>query len=113
MDYWDLHTLDVEHRHPQILHSMRGAARAIAVQLPAGEGLPEHQVHETAYVLVVEGEIELDAPDDRDGRVSGTTGFMAALEPGERHSVRATRDARLLLVLAPWPGQGHPGARDA
>ena len=27
--------------------------------------------------------------------------------------VRARSDARLLLVLAPWPGEGHPGARDA
>jgi hypothetical protein len=26
--------------------------------------------------------------------------------------VRAVSDARLLLVLAPWPGDGHPGARD-
>jgi hypothetical protein len=33
-------------------------------------------------------------------------------DPHERHEVRATRDARLLLVLAPWPGDGHPGARD-
>ena len=33
--------------------------------------------------------------------------------PHERHEVRATSDARLLLVLAPWPGEGHPGARDA
>jgi hypothetical protein len=34
-------------------------------------------------------------------------------DPGERHEVRAVSDARLLLVLAPWPGAGHPGARDA
>lgn len=33
-------------------------------------------------------------------------------ERGEPHSVRARSDARLLLVLAPWPGSGHPGARD-
>jgi hypothetical protein len=26
--------------------------------------------------------------------------------------VHAETDARLLLVLAPWPGEGHPGARD-
>jgi hypothetical protein len=26
--------------------------------------------------------------------------------------VRALSDARLLLLLAPWPGDGHPGARD-
>jgi hypothetical protein len=33
-------------------------------------------------------------------------------DPHERREVRATSDARLLLVLAPWPGDGHPGARD-
>jgi hypothetical protein len=33
--------------------------------------------------------------------------------PQERHEVRATEDALLLLLLAPWPGPGHPGARDA
>jgi len=38
---------------------------------------------------------------------------MAVFDPGERHEVRARSDARLLLVLAPWPGDGHPGARDA
>jgi hypothetical protein len=38
--------------------------------------------------------------------------LLAIFEPAERHEVRATSDALLLLVLAPWPGQGHPGARD-
>jgi hypothetical protein len=33
-------------------------------------------------------------------------------DPNERHAVTAKSDARLLLVLAPWPGNGHPGARD-
>ena len=30
-------------------------------------------------------------------------------DPGERHAVRALSDTRLLLLLAPWPGTGHPG----
>jgi hypothetical protein len=33
-------------------------------------------------------------------------------DPRERHTVTARTDTRLLLVLAPWPGDGHPGARD-
>jgi quercetin dioxygenase-like cupin family protein len=45
--------------------------------------------------------------------VIGGPGFFAVFDPGERHEVRAKGDARLLLVLAPWPGEGHPGARDA
>jgi hypothetical protein len=44
--------------------------------------------------------------------VTGGPGFAAVFAPRERHAVRAVSDARLLLVLAPWPGDGHPGARD-
>jgi quercetin dioxygenase-like cupin family protein len=109
MEHWDLRTLEVEPRAPRILHSSRGEARSIAINLPAGEALLEHQVHERAYVVVVDGEVEVrDAGD----WVTGGTGFAAVFDPHERHEVRATRDARILLVLAPWPGDGHPGARD-
>jgi quercetin dioxygenase-like cupin family protein len=45
--------------------------------------------------------------------VTGGPGFFVVFDPGERHEVHARSDARLLLVLAPWPGDGHPGARDA
>jgi hypothetical protein len=31
------------------------------------------------------------------------------LPPRERHEVRALTDARVLLLLTPWPGPGHPG----
>jgi redox-sensitive bicupin YhaK (pirin superfamily) len=105
MQHWDLRALDVEPHHPKILHSSRGEARSIAIQLPAGEELQEHQVHERAYVVVIDGEIDL-------GGVAGGPGFAAVFDPHERHVVRASSDARLLLVLAPWPGDGHPGARD-
>ena len=46
------------------------------------------------------------------GGVTGGPGFAAIFDPKERHEVRAAQDARLLLILAPWPGDGHPGARD-
>jgi quercetin dioxygenase-like cupin family protein len=109
MQHWDLRTLDVEPHHPRILHSARGEARSIAIALPAGESLQEHEVHERAYLVVVEGEVEIG---NAGGTVSGGTGFAAVFDPHERHEVRASTDARLLLVLAPWPGDGHPGARD-
>jgi redox-sensitive bicupin YhaK (pirin superfamily) len=105
MEHWDLRALEVEPHHPKILHSARGEARSIAIQLPAGEQLQEHQVHERAYVVVIDGEVEL-------GDATGGPGFAAVFDPHERHAVRAKSDARLLLVLAPWPGDGHPGARD-
>jgi quercetin dioxygenase-like cupin family protein len=111
MEHWDLHTIDVEPHRPQILHSTRGEARSVVLHVPAGESLQEHQVHERAHLVVIDGEVEID----RDGGAAthGGPGFLAVFDPGERHEVRARTDARLLLVLAPWPGPGHPGARDA
>ena len=109
MDHWDLRTLDVQPHHPQILHSSRGESRTIAILLPAGEELQDHEVHERAHLVVVDGAVEIDAGSDT---VRGGPGFTAIFDPHERHEVRASEDARLLLVLAPWPGDGHPGARD-
>jgi redox-sensitive bicupin YhaK (pirin superfamily) len=106
MEHWDLPAVEVEPHKPKILHSARGEARSILIALPAGEELQEHEVHERAYLVVVEGEVELGSG------VTGGTGLAAVFDPGERHAVRARSDARLLLVLAPWPGDGHPGARD-
>jgi quercetin dioxygenase-like cupin family protein len=109
MQHWDLRTLDVEPHQPLILHSARGEARSIAINLPKGELLQEHQVHERAYLVVVDGDVQVRNGEEA---VSGGPGFAAVFDPHERHEVRATTDSRLLLVLAPWPGDGHPGARD-
>ena len=111
MEHWDLRTLDVEPHQPKILHSARGEARSIAIHLPAGEEMQEHEVHERAYLVVVDGEVEVSGGEGAAG-VNGGAGLVVVFDPGERHSVRAVGDARLLLVLAPWPGDGHPGARD-
>ena len=105
MEFWDLRTHEVEPQQPKILHSARGQARSILIRLRAGEGLQDHQVHERAYVVVVDGEVEL-------GGETGGAGCAAVFDPNERHAVKAISDARLFLVLAPWPGDGHPGARD-
>jgi quercetin dioxygenase-like cupin family protein len=110
MEHWELSTLDVEPHKPQILHSTRGESRSIALTLPAGEELQDHEVHERAHLVVIDGEVEI-AQGDGD-TVTGGSGLLAVFDPGERHEVRARSDARLLLVLAPWPGPGHPGARD-
>ena len=110
MEHWDLLTLAVEPHKPQVLHSTRGEARSIVLFLPAGEELQDHQVHERAHLIVIDGDVEVDR--DGGGRVTGGAGLLAVFDPNERHEVRARTDARLLLVLAPWPGAGHPGARD-
>jgi redox-sensitive bicupin YhaK (pirin superfamily) len=105
MEAWNLLTLEVEPHQPRILHSARGEARSVVIALPAGEEMQEHQVHERAYVVVIGGEVEV-------GGQTGGPGLTAVFDPGELHTVRARSDARLLLILAPWPGAGHPGARD-
>lgn len=109
MDIWDIRSLDVQPHQPQVLRSDEGAARAIAIHLPAGERLQEHEVHEHAYLVVVDGEVELEQGGD--SRTAGV-GAVAHWVPQERHEVRATADTRLVLVLAPWPGQGHPSQRE-
>ena len=108
MEHWDISRLELEPHKPQILQSERGSGRAIAINLPAGEQLQEHQVHERAWLMVAAGEVEVE----QDGSTtSGRAGFVAHFDPRERHEVRATTDARLLLFLAPWPGEGHPSQR--
>ena len=100
MDSWDLTTLDVEVHKPEVLRSDRGAARAIAINLPAGDMLKEHEVHEHAYIVVLAGELEIehDGGTERAG-----VGYLAHFEPHERHEVRASSDSRFVLFLAPWP----------
>ena len=101
MEHWDLTGLDVEPRQPQILDSKRGESRTIALQLAAGEGLQEHQVHERAHVIVIEGEVEI-------GDVTGGPGLLAIFDPGERHEVRATTDAPPAARARPVAGRGPP-----
>lgn len=105
MQSWKLNEIKVEAHRPQVLDS-ESEGRAIVISLPAGEQLSEHQVHERAWLLVTDGEIKVS--DASGGSVSGGTGLLAIFDPNERHEVTARSDARLLLVLSPWPGDGHP-----
>jgi quercetin dioxygenase-like cupin family protein len=107
MDTWDVASLEVQPRHPEVLRS-DNETRVIAINLPAGQRLQEHQVHERAWLVVAAGEIEVEQGGQT---VTGGPGFLAHFEPAERREVRATSDARLILLLSPWPGDGHPSLR--
>jgi quercetin dioxygenase-like cupin family protein len=107
MDTWDVASLQVQPHQPEVLRS-DDETRVIAINLPGGERLQEHQVHERAWLVVASGEIELEQGGKT---VTGGPGLLAHFEPGERHEVRAMIDARLILLLAPWPGDGHPSRR--
>ncbi len=104
MESWDIRSMEIEPQKPQVLRSDE-ETRAIAIRLEAGQQLSEHQVHERAYLLVADGTIEIA---NEDSTVTGEAGFLSHFEPNERRTVRALSDTRLVLVLAPWPGVGHP-----
>ena len=107
MDSWDISGLDVEPHKPTILRT-DGEARVVAINIPAGKALEDHQVHERAWVVIVDGEAEVGPVGSLE---QAGPGFVAHFDPNERHEVRATSDTRLVLFLAPWPGEGHSSER--
>jgi quercetin dioxygenase-like cupin family protein len=107
MNSWDVTNLELRPHAPQILSSTTDA-RAIALAIPAGESLQDHQVHERAWIAVLAGDVEITTSTGE--RTTGSPGLVVEFDPGERHAVHAFSDARLLLLLTPWPGVGHPGA---
>ena len=107
MKHWELRGLDWRPHNPEILTSS-GEGRAIVLDLTAGETLHDHEVHEGAWITLIDGAVTIT---DRAGEVvDARVGTLVYLKPKERHEVIAVEDARLLLVLTPWPGDGHPGA---
>jgi quercetin dioxygenase-like cupin family protein len=108
MDHWNIATLDVQPHQPAVLRS-DDETRVIAINLPGGEQLQEHQVHERAWLVVAAGEIEVEQGGQT---IAGGPGLLVHFEPNERHEVRARSDALMFLMLSPWPGDGHPSRRD-
>jgi quercetin dioxygenase-like cupin family protein len=102
---WDLTEIDAPGGtiDPVVLMTDDGA-RAIAIRLDAGQKRSDHQVRERAWVVVVEGEAEISCGGDV---VRGGVGTLVTFAPGERHAVSSETGARVLLLLAPWPGDGH------
>lgn len=110
MKAWNVTEMEIEHAHPRVLDS-EDEGRIIALRIPAGKRLQEHQVYERAWLIVASGSIEIE---DADGEcVGGGAGFIAEFRPKERREVRATEDATVVMILSPWPGDGHPSRRPA
>ncbi|HEY4278364.1 MAG TPA: hypothetical protein VGM91_09105 [Conexibacter sp.] len=110
MEIWDITKLDIQPHHPEVLRSDDGAARVVAITLPAGERLDDHEVHEHAWLHVHHGAVEVEA-DVKTEQLGA--GALIHFSPAERHEVRASEDSLLILFLAPWPGEGHPSLRNA
>ena len=104
MRVWQLNEIEMPNgtRSPVVLDSED--SRAVLIGLHPGQELGEHQVRERAWVVVVGGEVEVDSGD---GTVSAPSGTLLEFDPTERRTVRSPGGARLLLLLAPWPGPGH------
>jgi quercetin dioxygenase-like cupin family protein len=107
MNSWTIKDLPLKPHAPEIL-ATTDDGRAIALLIPAGESLDDHQVHERAWVTVLDGEVEITTATGES--IRGSSGLLIEFDPNERHAVHARTDTRLLLLLTPWPGAGHPGA---
>jgi quercetin dioxygenase-like cupin family protein len=106
MQHWDLLSTSAPEgtRDPVVLLSEDGVARAVLIAMEPGQSLGDHQVKEHAWLTVVDGAVRVSAgAEEQELGVGGLVHF----EPNERHAVRADGGARILLLLAPWPGDGH------
>jgi quercetin dioxygenase-like cupin family protein len=105
MRSWRLPEIETEDgtRDPVVLMS-ENEARAVLVELKAGQQLGDHQVKERAWIVVVEGSARIGAGGEE---IDASVGTLAHFEPDERHFVSSEAGAKILLLLAPWPGEGH------
>lgn len=105
MQSWNLLELEMPEgtRSPIVLHST-DEARTVLIGIHPGQELGDHQVHEHAYIVVVDGRVQVDAGGET---LQAAPGTLVRFEEKERHRVSSADGARVLLILAPWPGQGH------
>jgi len=105
MESWQLLQISTPDgtRSPVVLKS-EDEARAVLIGIDPGQELGDHQVKEHAWLLVVDGVAQI-----RSGahEIDAPIGTLAHFEPDERHSVASQAGAKVLLLLAPWPGEGH------
>ena len=105
MRRWNLREIETPggSRSPVVLDSDE-AARAVLIGLDPGQELGDHQVKEHAFILVVDGTVTVSTAGEEFEAEPGT---LFTFEPDERRSLSSPAGARLLLFLAPWPGEGH------
>jgi quercetin dioxygenase-like cupin family protein len=95
-------------RSPVVLHS-GDEGRAVLIGLDAGQELGDHQVKESAFLVMLEGSVHVSSGGEE---LEAEAGTLVLFDPDERHSVTAADGARILLLLAPWPGAGHYRAEE-
>jgi quercetin dioxygenase-like cupin family protein len=102
---WNLRDIETPggSRSPVVVHS-EDEARAVLIGLDPGQALGDHQVHEHSWVVVLDGRVQLESGGES---VDAGPGYLAWIDAGERRSISTDDGARILLLLAPWPGEGH------
>lgn len=90
-------------RSPVVLHSA-DEGRAVLIGLNPGQRLGDHQVKEHTFIVVVDGKARIEAGGEK---LEADAGTLVAFEPDERRVVASESGAKILLLLAPWPGEGH------
>ena len=105
MRQWDLSAIETPGGSisPVVLYSQE-EGRAVLVGLEPGQELGDHQVKEHAFVVVVDGTVHVHSSGDS---VDAGAGTLLLFEPDERRVISSDGVARILLLLAPWPGEGH------
>lgn len=104
MRAWQLHEIETPGgtRSPVVLDSED--SRAVLIGIAPGQELGEHQVRERAWVVVVDGTVEVETAGEA---LTAGAGTLLEFEPTERRTVRSESGARVLIVFTPWPGPGH------
>jgi quercetin dioxygenase-like cupin family protein len=102
---WNLREIETPggSRSPVVLRSdVEG--RAVLIRLDPGQELGDHQVKESAFIVVIEGTVHIQSGAEK---LDAGPGTLITFAPDERRSVSSADGARILLLLAPWPGAGH------
>jgi quercetin dioxygenase-like cupin family protein len=104
MQRWHLPSIEADgKREPRVLFS-RPECRAVVIDLNAGDELGTHRVYESALLQVVSGRVRLEVGEEG---VECDSGSLVTFAARETRSLRALEPSRILIVLAPWPGDGH------
>src|SRR3977135_4077278 len=66
MRHWKLNEIETPEgsRSPVGLHSLAGESRAVLIGLDPGQELGEHQVKESAFLLVVDGRVRVETGEE-------------------------------------------------
>jgi quercetin dioxygenase-like cupin family protein len=104
VERWHLPSIEASgKREPKVLFS-GPECRAVLIDLNAGDELRDHRLHERTVVEIVSGKLGMVVGDDR---VECDAGTLLTFAAGETRSACALEPSRILLLLTPWPGEGH------